>query len=308
MWSENSFWKCFLKECHLVKYFSPNIKHKDKYTLACVCVHAYTYACMQMCTFLPNMLNIPQSERLWKQQKHISKLLDNLPHEKLSSMILSWFLFPATVFALSVTFWWSFYNNNRLFMVSHLVRAQSTYKDIRVHSFHHRHTHAHTHTTNTCITGEGLVKQHQYAEEKRWVFIIFFITSIIIFPVVRILMKRWEFEMTGTVVQHEANQDNLACLLWLKMQTTAEAVPPLFCHTNASLHSCTCRTVGKVVSPLWPSCWTLYRCHEPGSYHIYPLAKESIQGRPVAFKGSKQDNSSRFWHCALTQAILPQHW
>ena len=42
---------------------------------------------------------------------------------------------------------------------------------------------------------------------------------------------------------------------------------------------------------------------------IYPLAKkESIQGRPVSFKGSKQDNSSRFWHHALTQAILPQHW
>ena len=125
-------------------------------------------------------------------------------------------------------------------MVSHLVRAQSTYKDIRVHSFHHRHTHAHTHTTNTCITGEGLVKQHQYAEEKRWVFIIFFITSIIIFPVVvRIVRRRWEFEISGTVVQHEANQDNLACLLWLKTQTTEEAMAPLFCHTNASLHSCT---------------------------------------------------------------------
>ena len=76
------------------------------------------------------------------------------------------------------------------------------------------------------------------------------------------------FEMSGTVVQHEANHDNLACLLWLKTQTTAEAMPPLFCHTNASLHRCTCRTVGKVVSPLWPSCWTLYRCHEPGSNHI----------------------------------------
>ena len=86
-------------------------------------------------------------------------------------------------------------------------------------------------------------------------------------PVVR-NVRRWEFEMYGTVVQHEANQDNLACLLWLKMQTTVEAMPPQFCHTNASLHSCTCRTVGKIVSPLWPSCWTLYRCHEPGSNHI----------------------------------------
>ena len=30
------------------------------------------HARMHMCTFLPNMLNIPQSERLWKQQKHIN--------------------------------------------------------------------------------------------------------------------------------------------------------------------------------------------------------------------------------------------
>ena len=144
-------------------------------------------------------------------------------------MILSRFLFPAAVLALSVTFWWSFYNNNRLFMAPHLIRAQSTYNNIRIHSFHHRCMH--THTTNTCITGDGSVK-HQYAEEKRWVFIIFFITSIIIFLGVRIVRRRWEFEMSGTVVQHEANQDNLACLLWLKTQTTAETMPPLFCHTN----------------------------------------------------------------------------
>ena len=43
-------------------------------------------------------------------------------------------------------------NNNRLFMVPRLVRAQSVYKDIRIHSFHHTHTHTlslsltHTHT------------------------------------------------------------------------------------------------------------------------------------------------------------------
>ena len=47
--------------------------------------------------------------------------------------------------------------NNRLFMATHLVRAQSTHKDIRIHSFHthththtlpdtHAHTHTHTHT------------------------------------------------------------------------------------------------------------------------------------------------------------------
>ena len=75
------------------------------------------------------------------------------------------------------------YNNNRLLMVPHLVRAQGAYKDIRIYSFHHAHTHththslsltpthshtlslthththAHTHTTNTCITGDGLVQR-----------------------------------------------------------------------------------------------------------------------------------------------------
>ena len=107
-------------------------------------MHTHMHACMHMCTFLPNMLNIPHSERLWKQQKHICKLLDNLPHEKLSLMILSRYLFPAAVLFLSVPFWWSFYNN-RLFMAPHLVRAQSAYKDASMHSFHHTHTHTHTH-------------------------------------------------------------------------------------------------------------------------------------------------------------------
>ena len=68
-------------------------------------------------------------------------------------------------------------NNNRLLMAPHLVRAQSAYKNIKIHSFYHTHTHTytrappphppthtqthttHTHTTNTCITGDGLVKQ-----------------------------------------------------------------------------------------------------------------------------------------------------
>ena len=30
-------------------------------------------------------------------------------------------------------------------MAPHLVRAQSTYKDTRIHSFQHAHTHMHTH-------------------------------------------------------------------------------------------------------------------------------------------------------------------
>ena len=37
-------------------------------------------------------------------------------------------------------------NNNGLYMAPHLVRAQSAYKDIRIHSFHHSHTHTHIHT------------------------------------------------------------------------------------------------------------------------------------------------------------------
>ena len=33
----------------------------------------------------------------------------------------------------------------RIFMAPHLVRAESAYRDIRTHSFHHTHTHARTH-------------------------------------------------------------------------------------------------------------------------------------------------------------------
>ena len=74
--SENSFCQCFLKERHLVRYFRPDIKHKDKYTLACACVHVHVYmhTHMHACTCANsslNLLNISQSERLWKQQKHI---------------------------------------------------------------------------------------------------------------------------------------------------------------------------------------------------------------------------------------------
>ena len=61
-------------------------------------------------------------------------------------------------------------------MAPHLLRAQSTYNDIRIHSCHHTyalmdahahthtykhtqtHTHTHTHTTNTCMTGDGLIE------------------------------------------------------------------------------------------------------------------------------------------------------
>ena len=55
------------------------------------------------------------------------------------------------------------YNNDRLFIAPHLVRAQSTYKDIRRCLFHSHthtrtctfslsHTHTHTHTRTHCIS------------------------------------------------------------------------------------------------------------------------------------------------------------
>ena len=72
----------------------------------------------------------------------------------------SWCLSPGTVVAPPVPAWlhssapttsgrWNtsanewmnkWINNHRLFMVSHLVRVQTAYKDIRVCSFHHTHT------------------------------------------------------------------------------------------------------------------------------------------------------------------------
>ena len=101
-------------------------------------------------------------------------------------------------------------NNNRLLLVPYFIRAQSTYKGLRMQAYHHTHTsthahkharmpactgthmqarmHAHTHThAHTkymhywwCVgrmrrekKGEKMRKKHmadQYAEEKRWVF------------------------------------------------------------------------------------------------------------------------------------------
>ena len=43
------------------------------------------------------------------------------------------------------------YNNNRLFMAPHLIIVQSTYKNIRIHSFHHTHTHTHTQYVGSSI-------------------------------------------------------------------------------------------------------------------------------------------------------------
>ena len=50
------------------------------------------------------------------------------------------------------------YYNNRLFMVPHLVSAQSAYRDIRICSFHHTHTHTHTHRCMRTHTQTGVPK------------------------------------------------------------------------------------------------------------------------------------------------------
>ena len=41
---------------------------------------------------------------------------------------------------------WGIEYDHRLFMASHLVRAWSSYEDMRIRSFHLTHTHTHTHT------------------------------------------------------------------------------------------------------------------------------------------------------------------
>ena len=63
-------------------------------------------------------------------------------------------------------------NNDRLFKAPHLVRAQSTYKDIRIHLHLHIQTHAtHSHTRHTHhMHYWWWIGIDQYAEEKRWDF------------------------------------------------------------------------------------------------------------------------------------------
>ena len=71
-------------------------------------------------------------------------------------------------------------NNNSLFMVLHLLRAQSAYKDIshkdtlisshthtHIHAGAHTPSHTHTRTTNTCLTGDGLVKRQISMQRRR---------------------------------------------------------------------------------------------------------------------------------------------
>ena len=66
-------------------------------------------------------------------------------------------------------------------MAPHLVRAQSAYKDTRVHSLHHTHMHTprytHTHTANTCITGDGLVKQQNQRHHQHFYLLTHLVPS-----------------------------------------------------------------------------------------------------------------------------------
>ena len=54
-------------------------------------------------------------------------------------------------------------------MATHLIRAQSAYKDIRIHSLHthtqSRHAHTDTHTRTLQIHGDGLVQQQKMLHE-----------------------------------------------------------------------------------------------------------------------------------------------
>ena len=97
----------------------------------------------------------------------------------------------------SITMTWTHTNNNKNIYgtpsrksLEHLQRHKDTlisshtytpHKDACVHPpppqdtcmhTHTRHIHTHTHSTNTCITGDGLVKWQIsiYVEGKRWVF------------------------------------------------------------------------------------------------------------------------------------------
>ena len=54
-------------------------------------------------------------------------------------------------------------NNKRLFTAPHFVRAQSAYKYLTIHSFHHRHTYQDTHThtkTHTHIPRHPCARTH----------------------------------------------------------------------------------------------------------------------------------------------------
>ena len=94
--------------------------------------------------------------------------------------------------------------------------------------------------------------------------------------------------MSGTVVQHEANHDNIVCLLWLKTQTTAEAMPPPFCHTNASLHSCMCRTLVRTEMDTVP---------KPRVTPVLEKVPYRFPDAAIAAQGSTGTRTRCWFHC-----------
>ena len=128
-----------------MRYRSPDIKHKYKYTLACACVHAYTHAYMHMCTFLPNMLSIPQSEtfKATKAHKFASYLTIYLKRS------CHWCFFVGSYSQLLFLPFQLHSGGHFIIIIdygAHLVKAQSAYNDIRIHSFHQTHARTPTHT------------------------------------------------------------------------------------------------------------------------------------------------------------------
>ena len=104
-------------------------------------------------------------------------------------------------------------NNNRVFMAPHLIRAQSAYKDIRIHSFHHSHTHTHTqtcapthpHTHNKYMHYCWWIgkMRDQYAQAKGQVFSFhvhmkqIYVSLISAFPIIPVHTKRYATLTSG---------------------------------------------------------------------------------------------------------------
>ena len=197
-------------------------------------------------------------------------------------------------------------------MAPHLVRAQSAYKDTRIHSFHHKHRHTyartlpsphpHTQTTNTCITGDGSVKREISMQRRRDGFSSF--PSSPSSSSSQLLSESWEgggsLRYLAQLCSMKQTRITLHAFCGWRCRPQRRqchlcfATPMLRCTVvRAELWAKLYRLCGRVVG----RCTGVMR----QGLIIYPLAKkESIQGRPISFKRSKQDNSSRFWHHALT--------
>ena len=191
-------------------------------------------------------------------------------------------------------------------MAPHLVRAQGAYKDIRIHSFHHTHARTPTHTTNTCIAGDGLIKRQISIQRRRDGFSSFSSSPA---------------SSSSQLSESWGGDGSLRCLAQLCSMKQTKITSHAFCgwrrrpqrrqcHLCFAIPMLRCTVVRvELLAKLYRLCGRVVgRCTGVISQGliIYPLAKkESIQGRPVSFKGNKLENSSRFWRHALTTAIFP---